>query len=874
MLGALSAVWWLCSGLATSAWAKPPAVRPASFPSLVDADVVGTHPGALVTPEAWSALSAAAPTLAAPDLGKDAVVLRGPTAPRARASVNVALDPSAPTTLLLTYTGSVPRGTPVVRLVFRNAAGAPRQVDLRARDDVFPLDAAGASPGALAVDAGGGRALTVVHPGGGVSVSIEARSPGAGVVLLGVATGELLGAPRPREDSLDGFAFPLDIDTPAPPVPAGWRVEGNAGRRGKVGLKDGHLAYADGTRARFWGVNLVNAACYPTHEMADKMAANLADNGINLVRLHHFDSPKAGGLNPDRKVATDPLFLEDGLDRFDYLVSRLEAAGVYLLMETATNRVFTELDGVNDPSADIPNGHKGLPMVQPLWKQAYLDWATAWLGRTNKYTGRRYADDPGVAMVELANEHSMLMAWITGGVDRFPEVHRAEIERQWNMFVRSRYPDDNALKTAWTGGLHPGLQPGESLGSVRLAPLGQGDFRVWPTARVGDLYDFFLQLDVRFFDDVAAHVRGLGYTQPLIGGITWYNPAIAQVMSRYDVIDAHLEWDAPRGGVLRNASIIAEPRDQALLDRFQAAQVGKPMIISELNHGFPNDQMSEAPLFWASLAAVQDWDALIWFDYTNGSVTNGPGPVASFAQTRLATVKWGQMAAASGLFRSGTVAAASGLAPQWRSASGLRDEVIEGARPIYTGLRDVSVALSTRIREAYGGPAPLPIAGAPSPSVGWWPAGARFVIQTDALEAVLGDHGLRQRAGQGEGSGPVSAPHLDAQLEDTAAVSLLCTEGPIARCMRGLLTVAGRMENVGMRRIGSGTMIVDDGGGSTLLGRPAGLVRFAWPSRPTVRPIDADGRAGEAVPIEASGAGWWALPMVTAGPTIWWQVGS
>ena len=874
MSGVLS-VWCLWSALVASAWAKPPAAPPpASFSSLVDADIVGTHPGALVTPAAWAALTVAAPALAPPDVGKDAVVLRGPSAPKARASVNVALDPPAPTPLLLTYTGSVPRGTPVVRLVFRNAAGAPRQVDLRAGDDVFPLDAGGASTGAVAVDAGGGRALTVVHPGAGVSVSVETRSPAANVVLVGVAAGEWLGTPRSPSRSLEGFAFPLDIDTPAAPVPRAWRVEPNAGRRGKVGLKDGHLAYADGTRARFWGVNLVNAACYPTHEMADKLATNLADNGVNLVRLHHFDSPKAGGLNPDRKTASDPLFLEDGLDRFDYLVSRLEAAGIYLLLETATNRVFTELDGVNDPSADIPNGHKGLPMVQPLWKKAYLDWATAWLGRTNKYTGRRYADDPGVAMVELANEHSMFMAWITGGVDRFPEVHRAEMERQWNVFVRSRYPDDNVLRAAWTGSLHPGLQPGESLGTVRLAPVGHGDFKVWPSARVGDLYDFFLQLDVRFFDDVAAHVRGLGYTQPLIGGITWYNPAIAQIMSRYDVIDAHLEWDAPRGGVLRNASIIAEPRDQALLDRFQAAQVGKPMIVSELNHGFPNDQMSEAPLFWASLAAVQDWDALIWFDYTNGPVTDGPGPVASFAQMRLATVKWGQMAAASGLFRSGTVAAASGLAPQWRSAAGLRDEVIEGARPVYTELRDVSVTLSTRIREAYGGAAPLPVPSTPSPTVGWWPAAARYVIQTDALEAVLGDHGLRMRAGHGEGSGPVAALHVDAQLDDAAAVSLVCTEGPIAGCKKGILTVAGRMENVGMRRIGSGTMILNDGGGSTVLGRPNGHVRFAWATRPTVRPIDADGKAGEPVPVDASGAGWWALPMATAGWTMWWQVRS
>ena len=843
------------------------------FAALLNLDAAGAGPDGLVSAAAWARIHDALPTLAPADRGLDAVALRGPKHPKAPRRIELSeIDSTTGATLLLTYTGTLERGTPVLRVTSTRTDGSTEVLDLRAGAGVFALDAAGSSETVTAVATDGDRALSLVYVAAGTKLALDARTVAADVVIFGVAPGRILALPTSRPQSLLGFDFPVTLRSPAPPTPAAWAVPPQAGSRGKVTVRDGHLAFSDGTRARFWGINLLNAACYPSHEVADALALQLAANGFNLVRLHHADSDRAGGINPSRTSASDPLFLDEGLDRFDYLVSRLEAAGIYVLLETATSRTFTAADGVNDPGPLIPSGHNVLPAFAPAWRKAYFDWATAWLGRTNRYTGKTYAEDPGVAMVELANENSLVMLWLTGGLERLPEVHRAELARQWNGFVAERYKDDAAIARAWSGSVNPGLRPLETLGRVARAPSGQGTFAQWPTARVADLYDFYLGLETRFYDDLAAHVRGLGFTQPLVPGITYDTPAVAQTMARFDVVDAHIEWDISSSGLLRNESIVGHPRSQNLIERMRVAQVGKPMMLSEFNEAFPNDHQAEAPLLWASLASVQDWDALVWLNYTNGPITEGPGPVGSFSELRFATVKWAQMAAASGLFRSASVPAAIGLLPMWRSLAAVKAETVEQDRPSWPELRDVSTLLGARLREAYGGSAPVPVPGQASEALGWWPGAERFIVQTDSLEAVLADHALAGRAGVGEGSGPTHAAHLDPKLDGFAAVSLLCLEGGLERCRSGLLTVAGQMESRGMKRIGGGSTILENGAGSVVVGRPAGKLRFAWPRQPEVRALGSEGESGPPLSVVADGKGWWSVDMATAGNTIWWTV--
>lgn len=811
----------------------------------------------------------------------DAVALKSPAFARAPRRVDLAIDGRAGRLFLLAALDrAVPLGTPVARVHFTYADGRTEWVDLRAGSDIFPLEGGGSSGTARAVPVGRDRTISLVSVASPradlpiTSVGLESRGSAATVFVAAAAVGDALEVvpESPLDEPRATFAFPLSLGSVPPPVPPAFAVPPNTRSRGKVRVADGHLVYADGSRARFWGINLLNEACYPTHETADALARHLAGNGFNLVRLHHCDSDRARGLRANRAPGEDPLD-PAAMDRLDYLVAKLGEAGIYVFLEVATNRAFTAADGVSAPGPEVPNGHKLLPIYQDDWRAAYLRWTQQWLGRTNPYTKLRYADDPTIAVVELANEHSLFVSWLTGSVERLPAVHRAALDAAWNRFVSARYPDDAALVAAWTGSVNPGLRPGETRGAVGRFPSGQGTFSSWPQARVADMYDFHLALERAFFADVARTVRELGFTVPLVANVTFGQPTISSLVGEYDLVDIHLQWD-DANDTLRNDSILANPRGQNLPDRFREAQVGKPFSVSELNHSFPNAHAHEAPLFWATMASVQDWDVLVWLNYTNGAVVDGPGPVSGPTELRFAGDRLPQMALASGLFRSGAVKPAPGSFTTWRSPAQVKAEVVEGRRTEVLHTRDVRFLLSHLVRDSFAGPPTPSKAGIPNGDVGWWVDAGRMVVTTPGVDAVLGHHGRRLEAGRGEGAGPVAAAHLDPQLDGPAAVSLACLSGPsLDGCDRAILSVVGAASNAGMRTTGGGATVLDTGHDEARLSRPSGSVRFTWRGKPTVRPLGVDGKRGEPLAVRPSGTGWWTVDLEAAGPTVWWTIG-
>ncbi|MEO0156109.1 MAG: hypothetical protein ABIL07_03250, partial [candidate division WOR-3 bacterium] len=78
-----------------------------------------------------------------------------------------------------------------------------------------------------------------------------------------------------------------------------------AGINGRVIVQsDGHLYFANGQRAKFFGTNLCFSATYPSQTTALNVTPHIAKQGFNLVRYHHIDGAltSAPGSNTTRRL--------------------------------------------------------------------------------------------------------------------------------------------------------------------------------------------------------------------------------------------------------------------------------------------------------------------------------------------------------------------------------------------------------------------------------------------------------------------------------------------------------------------------------------------------------------------------------------------
>lgn len=222
---------------------------------------------------------------------------------------------------------------------------------------------------------------------------------------------------------------------------AGWNAK-PAGAQGFVHAQGGHL-FAGPQRLRLLGVNIVFGSASPARDDADRIAARLARFGINIVRFHHLDSNPA----PDGLLQKDLRTLDPAqLDRFDYFVATLKREGIYSDINLHVGRKYP---GLADWGETTPKYWKGVDNFYPAMIAQQKDYARDLLTHRNPYTGNCYVDEPAVALVEINNENGLLREWRNGGLNEMSEPYRAELMRQWQAWLKSRYVSTTQLRAAW-----------------------------------------------------------------------------------------------------------------------------------------------------------------------------------------------------------------------------------------------------------------------------------------------------------------------------------------------------------------------------------------------------------------------------------------
>ncbi|MBT4814891.1 MAG: cellulase family glycosylhydrolase [Lentisphaerae bacterium] len=251
----------------------------------------------------------------------------------------------------------------------------------------------------------------------------------------------------------------FEFDMPGLAVPDGAAVDlshlNDAGisAEGFVAVRDGHFVDADGKRLRLFGTNVTGDSCFPSEAVSPRLARRLRQYGFNCLRLHFMDYSWGGETR--ESLWEDPAkgtLSAKNLAKLDRLIAECAANGIYLNLNLHVGREYPgqpKIPGIRTFrfSKNLDRWHE--PFVQQM-EQFCRDL----LNHVNPHTGRRYADEPAIACVEINNENTMIRD-VLADLRHLPEPFFGALGKRWTAWLRTRYGTTTALRRAWNAEVVP-----------------------------------------------------------------------------------------------------------------------------------------------------------------------------------------------------------------------------------------------------------------------------------------------------------------------------------------------------------------------------------------------------------------------------------
>lgn len=435
-----------------------------------------------------------------------------------------------------------------------------------------------------------------------------------------------------------------------------WLLDAPAGKHGFVKVKDGHLYYNDGNRAKFIGFNLPTRASLPDHESADKLSYRLATLGVNVIRLHAADAPIGGrnrswSTNPEHPLidymsGSSEKLNSKGLDLFDYFVFKLKERGIYIHVDLLVARSFMDGDNLDYPNS--PKGHiKGITHLNQRLIDLQKKYATKLLTHINPYTKLPLIDEPAVMTIQIVNEDSIFYD-AHRSRDRNTEgikPYRQEMQKRFNYYLLSKYNSRKNLAKSWTYKDECALYSDEDpeRGTVKCIDLGDyeqptndpmGEWSSFESpSRYADFTEFCIMLNRKYYGEMIDHVRSLGSKVPIATTNLFSGAADVFSSSDDDISQNNSYFNHPDSSE-DNSYYLSDLREYITTDPRQETYDGitaprnnitvaavtshvknKPFILSEWNEYGLHPFHSSAQMMTAAYACLNDWDGLITYCY-------------------------------------------------------------------------------------------------------------------------------------------------------------------------------------------------------------------------------------------------------------------
>lgn len=475
-------------------------------------------------------------------------------------------------------------------------------------------------------------------------------------------------------------------------------LDAPAGKHGFIRVKDGHLHFEDGQRARFLGFNIASRSNTPSHADAEKLAERFASMGVNVIRLHAADNiigDEPGSWTSCREAplldyekGSSRIFHPEGLDRFDYLVAKLREKGIYLHIDLIVARAFQEGDELDYPGS-VASCMKRYPMYNQRLIELQKEYAKELLCHVNPYTGLALVDDPAVMTVQMNNEESAIKGNM--GADQGEEMkpYRDEVQRRFGDYLLMKYHTRERLKEAWTldGVCGLGGEEDPASGTVRgieggfyqsvNEPLGAWGAAEGP-ARYADFMEFGVLMNRKFYQDMKDYLVSLGVKVPIVASNLMAGAADVYGHTDGDLMENNSYFNHPILPVQNDTYMVYGPTEYvstnpltmqqgvgsmgtSLLSLASVAIVeGKPFMLSEWNEYGLHPFHSTAFVHTVAYACLNDWDGLILYNYhTSEKADDQPADeirnVFDAYNDPAVVCQWGFMAS---MFLKGLVSAA------------------------------------------------------------------------------------------------------------------------------------------------------------------------------------------------------------------------
>ena len=366
-----------------------------------------------------------------------------------------------------------------------------------------------------------------------------------------------------------------------------------AGKHGFCTIKGENMYFEDGTLAKFWGVMMNGAACFPPHDRAEAIAQRLAHAGVNIVRFHQMDdewtAPNLYRLTAGKRVENTRDLCEECLERLDYFIKCLKDWGIYCSVDMTTYRRFKPGDGVKDAHL-LHDGTRLYAMYDPTMIELQKEFCDKFWNHYNPYTGLCHKDDPVFATCCIINENDTMI--------------NHEYRRWYNMIPYY----DNMLRDMFAEWLKEKGIEYDAYGCELFS-------------KDQPMVQFRVDLMAKYCRTMYDHLREIGVKIPLCGSNYHTSTGSVKAQEEMDFQDAHSyyydwHWGAEEKIAIHKTLTCSptSPMGGPCGNRIH----GKPFFITEWDMPWPNSYRAEGALWFPAVACLQNWTGMTIHTYGYG----------------------------------------------------------------------------------------------------------------------------------------------------------------------------------------------------------------------------------------------------------------